>query len=374
MDETPTTKLKRTRFAEIFYSLRGQPYRFEGARGAGQNRTWLRAIFDSNAKRTLLYTGRQVSKSTSQAAIIGADSALIPYLRTTYVTPTGKQTQEFSTQKLAPLFNDSPKFKALFLDSSCVSQVFNKSLVNRSHITMGSAFHNADGLRGISSDLLAIDEIQDIMAESIKILEETVSASNYKWFMYSGTPKTKSHSIDSYWRASSQNTWAVKCTGCSKWNFPLGEKNIKAEGLSCEFCAHLLDHTNGEWIVKYRGAIWEGWHITQLMCPWIPWGDIYDKYAGPTAHHIATFYNEVLGMSYDVGTKPISEEEIMACCDPEYSLEDPKRSKPPTLFAGLDWALQSPDIGDAPSFTILTIGGFDNDRFRVYDVHRYQGI
>jgi len=63
----------------------------------------------------------------------------------------------------------------------------------------------------------------------------------------------------------------------------------------------------------------------------------------------------------------------MACCEGDYSLGDARRRRPEVVFAGLDWALQSPEMSDAPSFTILTLLGRDQDRLRVYDVKRYAG-
>ena len=366
MTETTLT-LSRSRFAQHFLRLRSEPYGFD-------QRVWLPAIFDSSHKKKVLYTGRQISKSTTDAATMLTDSGCIPHFQTTLVMPTQMQTQRFSNLRLKPMIIDSPRFRALWFDNQCTDQVFNKTFSNGSVINMGSAFQDADSMRGVSSDRLILDEVQDLLTESVRVLEQTASASPYRYFLYSGTPKSTSHSIESYWRRSTQNVWAVRCEHCTYWNVPLGEQNLRPHGLSCSNCEGLIDSEVGEWVCSFPDAEWEGWHVSQLMCPWIIFDEIWEQYAGVDPYPRNVFYNEVLGFSYDVGHSPVSEGQIMACCDEDYSMEDAKRTRPQKMFAGLDWALQSPDMSVAPSYTILTIGGLENDRIRVHDIKKYAGF
>ncbi len=364
-------KVRRSDMVQKLLQLGPKPYVFDD--GGKEWRSWLQPIFDTPHRKNLFYTGRQISKSTSQAAIMLADSALIPYFKTTYVSPTQSQTMRFSKQRLGALIKDSKLFSKAFCSRELVNQVFNREFKTGAHIALGSAFHDADSMRGVSSDRLALDEIQDIMTESIKVLEQTVSASPHRYFLYSGTPKTRSHAIDRYWGSSTQNCWAAKCLACNKWNMPLGEANLLPEGLSCSKCRKILDPRNGQWVCRFPEATWQGWHISQLMCPWIPWREIWDNYDGPSAYPRSTFFNEVLGFSYDIGQSPITQEEVMACCRPGLSLQN-RTLRYPEVYAGLDWAMQNPDISVSPSYTILTMLVVHQDRYEVVFVKRYSGL
>ena len=52
----------------------------------------------------------------------------------------------------------------------------------------------------------------------------------------------------------------------------------------------------------------------------------------------AKFYNEVLGLPYDSGVKPITEAQLRACCTYGNIMEppDPNKIRGP-VFAGIDW-------------------------------------
>jgi len=293
-----TLSLSRAAFPEHFLRLRNRPYGY-------RQREWLRPLQNSKAHKKLLYTGRQVSKSTTDAVTILTDSAAYPDFQSTLVMPTEKQTLRFSSQRLRPLIQDSPRYRALWFDPGCTDQALTKSFVNGSIVNMGSAFQSADSMRGVSSDRLLLDEIQDLLTESVRVMEQTVSASPYRYYQYSGTPKTTSHAIESYWRRSTQNYWAVRCAACGYWNVPLGEPNLRPAGLSCAHCERLIDAGRGQWVCSFPDAEWEGWHISQLMCAapagWIPWEEIHAQYAGTEPWPRHTFFNEVLGFSMDTG-------------------------------------------------------------------------
>lgn len=366
--------LNRADFSEVFFTLKGQPFSFEG-------REWLRPIYVSNAPRKMLKTARQVGKSTHLATTVLSDSAMIDYFASLYCSPTSTQTGRFSRQRLSPLMKDSPVYRRGYWSKRCIDAVYNKTLKNRSSIVLGSAFHDADGMRGESADRLCVDEIQDIHSSSINVLEETLFNSSYDYRLYAGTPKTTAHATDYYYNASTQNEWGVRCSHCNLWNLPLGEDNMHPEYLACASCGKDITGDvieNGEWITKHYDAPFEGWHISQLMCTWKPWHTIYEKYHGPTSLPAALFYNEVLGFSFDTGTKPITDDDIIPNCVSTYSIinnEDPIfLSQCPTVtFAGLDWAVQSPDLSEAPSYTVFVVLGMEQGRLRVIDIKKYLG-
>ena len=175
-----------------------------------------------------------------------------------------------------------------------------KKFVTHSDITFRYAFLHADRVRGISADMLLLDEIQDVLTEVIPVIEEALSHSPYKILRYSGTPKSLDNTISYYWnRFSTKNEWVVPCDGCNNWNV-LGLKNIGKTGLICSKCGKAIStrHERAQW-ASMRSPEWiknppvsnpfEGYRIPQVMCPWVSWEDILDKRKRYTK---AQFFNE----------------------------------------------------------------------------------
>ncbi len=349
------------------------------------SRKYLVPIYDrirGTHKRIILKAGRQVEKSTTLANKIIANCCRKYNFASLYVAPRGKQTSQFSNDRVRPVIRYSP-YVSMFMDKNCTDQVFDKTFTNGSMQYFRSAYLTPDACRGISADQLNIDEIQDILPDNIPVIEECVSHSDYKFFLYSGTPKTSDNSMEFYWKLSTQREWMVKCRHCRHWNY-LDENSIGTVSLICKKCGKVIYPTDGQWVIFNKEGTWEGYRISQLMVPWIK---IHDPTGGEEAiidkrrrYSSARFHNEVLGLSYDLGQKPITEEEVRACCD----LRHPVTKNPcgnvistePWIknfpcFAGIDWGT---GVGEVASYTILTIGAYlSPDRFSIFFMKRFVG-
>jgi hypothetical protein len=251
--------------------------------------------------------------------------------------------------------------------------------------------------------LACIDELQDMLINNIPVIMECLSHSKYKFQKYAGTPKTFENTIEQYWEMSSQCEWMVPCdcqtvslpqggsagasSGGRFWNF-LDEKNIDEKlGVVCKRCGKRLDVTKGQWAAASPGSSLVGYRIPQLMVPWIintprDWEVLVHKFK---TYPSAQFNNEVLGLSYDHSSKPITQAELQGCCStpnmwssfnsPE-ALADARRY---LLFGGVDWG-EGRDGGTTPSgkvavasYTVFTIAGYDGKKFRTFWVKKYTG-
>lgn len=355
------------------------PFSFNG-------RSYLRLPYDTAAKRTLLKMSRQTEKSTMLGNKCLTYACLINSFSVLYVSPTNAQTKIFSQDRLKEPIETSEHLQA-WSNTKLQDNVFLKKFVNRSQITLRYAFHNADRIRGIASDMVLIDEIQDIMTDNIDVIEESASHSPYKIFIYSGTPKSNDNAIEFYWtNFSTQNEWIIPCRhhGTPKdpsswrWNI-LREDNIGPVGLVCDKCRNPIDPTDpdAQWAsmnpeVKTKlSDYYEGFHIPQLMVPWLEWPEILDK---QTKMSRATFYNEVLGLSFDSGNRPLTTQDIVDNCDPRLSMTDSSlaelhnrlgQSSP--IFAGIDWG------SSEGSYTVLCLGTYINEKFTIFYLHRFEG-
>lgn len=366
-----------------------------------KERRYLRQIYDTPSKRTLLKCGRQVEKSTLLGNKLLSYSCINTAMNSLYVSPTNMQAKVFSQDRLAEPIATSNYLKS-WTTTKLSDSVFLKKFINRSQITLRYAYLNADRVRGIPADVICLDEIQDLLTDNIPVIEECASHSVLRIagethrggiFMYSGTPKSLDNTLEHYWATqSTQNEWAVPChrhslqTGSGKisnvyWNI-LSEDHIGKDGLVCEKCHKPISAMDDDarWVSLNPGILksdtikkpFEGFRIPQLMVPWISHADIIQKQA---TYSRAKFYNEVLGLSYDSGTRPLTRQDVLDNCDPrlrldpeyqEYLLKYLGAALP--VYAGIDWG-----TGEN-TYTVLSLGAYMGDsRFTIFYVHRFEG-
>lgn len=349
-----------------------------------KERRYLKQIYDCPEKRVLLMCGRQVEKSTTLGNKTLSYACLIPHFRILYVSPSSTQTKEFSKTRIKEMMETCPVLRTWF-PSHLTDNVFEKRAINRSVITLRYAFLNADRCRGLSADLIAMDEFQDLLLDNIPVIEEAASHSHFKWFIYSGTPKSLDNPIQHYWdNYSTQNEWVVPCKrhgfsqvpGSWHWNI-LGENNIGLNGLICDKCGELIDPSDedAQWIKTGfpdpRFETFEGFRIPQLMVPWSDWSNILTKY---NQYPRAKFYNEVLGQSFDSGQRPLKRQDILDNCDPNLKMNVRtikdllKTIGGKRIYAGIDWGQDSNN-----SYTILTLAAYIDGFFTVFFCYRFSG-
>lgn len=326
-------------------------------------------------------------------------SVVLPYHKSLYVSPSHAQTRQFSNEKLKPVLEKSPFVKKYFQDTSVSTQVFEKGFTNGSFIFMRSCFRTADRARGISANDLYLDEIQDLLISEIPVIAECTSHFDDYFHLFAGTPKTFDNPIEYFWKDSTQNEWMVKCGACNHWNF-LDEGNIAptdlynsrtlAPGPVCKKCMKHINVAGGKWMTFNPAGSRQGYRIPQLMVPWITGTyDQWDKLLWKRDNYpTGQFYNEVLGLSFDSANKPITQDELLSCCDPErsfipypFTVTDISRLGQQPLAAGVDWGEGNDGAGRTPSgklrvasYTVLTIGYYATpDNFQVVYSKKYTG-
>lgn len=343
-----------------------------------EGRRHMFAIYNTSAPRVLLTCARQTEKSTTLGNLTLNYSCLIPSFKTLYVSPSSMQTKVFSNDRIKEAIETSPVLQS-FTNNVLSQNVFEKQFVNRSKITLRYSFLNADRVRGIAAYMLLIDEIQDIIEENIPIIERCTdhAPDHFKRYVYSGTPKSVDNTIEKYRsRHSRQGEWVVPCDRCGGgdfkyWNI-LGEQNIGKKGLICAKCGEKINpqHPDAQWAFMVDDAPFESYRINGLMVPWKKWSEILFDYE---TNGRAKFFNEVLGLSYDSGIRPLTMKQVRDCCKEHISMH-PKDlrqyytagyDKP--VFMGLDYG------SGENSYTIITIGTYVDSKFRIIYMERCIG-
>jgi hypothetical protein len=181
-------QLSKSNFVERFLHLNNQPISLDLY-------PHMRTVLDVKPKRNVvLQFARQCTKSTSLANLIIANAILLPHDPTPthpisggfmqlFVSPSVDQTKIFSYDRITPPM-ESPFVKKYYLSGNLVQNVFSKQLLNGSKIYLRYAHLTADRLRGISSDAVFFDEVQDINMDIIYVVSQTMSRSFYKWRHY----------------------------------------------------------------------------------------------------------------------------------------------------------------------------------------------
>jgi hypothetical protein len=347
-----------------------------------EGRRHMRRCYDTPAKRVLLCCARQVEKSTLLGNTLLCYSCLVPAHKSLYISPSATQTKTFSADRLKEPIETSPILSA-YTTKMLSQNVFEKQFANRSKITLRYAFLNADRARGIPAWRLAIDELQDILFDNIPVIEQCTAHAPERWksFYYSGTPKSLDNTIEYYRsRWSTQGEWVVPCDrhggdGGRYWNV-LGERNIGKDGLICEKCGGGINPMNdgAQWanMVEYDPlrTPFESYRISQLMVPWRSWNEImldYQRYPRDR------FYNEVLGISCDSGTRPLTAGQLIAVCDDKASMSDhalqahKAKAFGQPVFMGVDWGSGS------TAYTVVFLGTYDEQKFRIFYAKRFTG-
>lgn len=356
------------------------PYKGDLKNFSFEGRRYLVPIYDTPSQRLLLQCGRQVEKSTTLGNITLTYTMLRRHFRSLFVSPTQQQTETFSRDRIQTPIEYSQTLQAFTQGANTKNNVLYKKFVTGSDLTLRYAFLHADRVRGISADMLLLDEIQDILTDIIPIIEEALSHSPFKILRYSGTPKSLDNTISYYWNQfSTQNEWVVPCEGCNTWNV-LGIDNIGTKFLICSKCGRQIypDHPKAQW-ASMRSPQWlkhppvstpfEGYRIPQLIAPWIKWEDILDK---KKRYSRAQFFNEVLGLGFDSGEKPINKESLIKCCRPSLTntLEHAKKfvvNRKRKVYLGIDWG-----TGEN-TYTILVAGCYVGRVFTIFYCKRYEG-
>jgi Phage terminase large subunit gpA, ATPase domain len=335
---------KLREFCEQCVFLKRKPMTFTGRRYLGK-------VLASTAQRLVLRCSRQVEKTTLLVNRILYNAVMDPGIQMLLVCPRREQASTFSNSRLIPAIADSPFIRRVLMGrTSRRLPVMNCRFANGSELFVRAAFHSADAVRGLSADVLFVDEFQDIAAGDLAVLQETLSHSKRGQIVLTGTPKLIDNHLEAVFRQSTACEWLVPCPGCKR-STRLDERVLDPRGLRCPECGEELDPRRGKWVARNPTSVWgDGFWINHLMVPWLNADEIFVRQA---AYDPARFKNECLGLPCALGDHVITREEIEACCGDRpmaKSQADLPGEGRDRLIAGIDWG------GGTTSATVLVIG------------------
>jgi hypothetical protein len=370
--------VKKSQLIENLLNFQGSPISFN-------DYLISKEIIDLNPRKMILLGGRQISKSFTVSVNNLAKCMIQKYYYILYISPTLDQTRTFSNEKIRARINESEKFKKWFIDKNSIQNVFEKDFTNGSKIYFRAATQG-DTLRGISTDEVNFDEIQDIPSDIVPIALEVMSGKRDTpekktgFITYTGTAKTIYNYSTVLWNKSSKISPILLCPDCRYHNVP-SEENIHEDYLRCKRCKGRLSVRPPHLILLPLGdkdAELTGFWIPQIVLPLhvedpIKWKQLYIKLK---EYPKEKFLNEIMGIPAGSGSTMITEDDLKACCYPEFEMWDSYKDvrgmaggKFP-IYAGIDWAITNQE---GKSFTVFSVGRYNTftKRFTIVFIKKF---
>jgi hypothetical protein len=352
----------KLKFCEDFVFLDRDLISFEG-------RPYLPAIYGVTARNLVLRCSRQTEKSTFLVNTLLFAACTSPGIQILFVSPRMEQARLFSNVRLLPAIEQSPLIRRTLLGTRKQKlPVMNLEFANGSRVFVRASYHNADSARGISADLLLVDEMQDIAPGSLPVLQETLSHSLNRRIILTGTPKSVDNHLEGIFNQSTANEWTVTCSACRKGTI-LNEHALGPHGIVCPDCGQSLDPTQGRWESRNPEATWgDGYWINHAMVPWVNYCELADR---QRTYDPAQFKNEVLGLPSALGDHVVTRTEMEACCTElpmAKSIDEIPAEGRGHLIAGIDWG------GGGVARTVIVIGFMRPDfSFQICHMDRFPG-
>ncbi len=223
-----------------------------------------------------------------------------------YTLPTATDVNDMAGGKINRIIAQNPILSKWVQDHDTVEQ---KS-VGKQIIYYRSTFV-AKAAMMVSSNLNVHDEVDASDASVITQYETRLEAKSDGKRWYFSHPSIAGFGVDIQWQQSDKKEWFITCPHCAHEHIMVYPNCIKNGEYVCEKCAGILndeDRIRGEWRATTEGKF-SGYHISQMMCPWISALNIVEKAQDPKKDK-QYFANYVLGYPY-IGSENKIEPAIV---------------------------------------------------------------
>lgn len=232
-----------------------------------------------------------------------------------YTLPTDSDIKDMAGGKVNRIVAQNPVLSDWVKDHDSVEQ---KSVGESIIYYRGTWTQKAAMM--VSSDLNIHDETDASNADVITQYETRLAAKADGMRWYFSHPSIAGHGVDIFWQQSDKKEWVITCPGCTKQQILSWPEsiNIEKQCYECKYCRQPIEddtRRHGEWKPTARGEF-SGYHISQLMCPWITAAKIIESYNDPNKNE-QYFYNYVLGLPYVGSENKISSATVLKNVVPE---------------------------------------------------------
>lgn len=318
---------------------KGEPFDFK-------DRPFLLDILTDFSPRLVVTACAQVGKSVT---FIMKVLFAVKYLRfnVIYTFPTDDDVKEFVASKVNKILQANlHEFEGMASDNIERKELNDRFIYFKGTISKSAAIST-------TADLRVHDETSRSDQNALITYGSRTKASQYRGTWQFSNPGVERDSLDLEWSISDQKEWTITCEHCQTEQFLTFPEslNLEKKYYQCTTCkGQLADDTrrHGKWVAQNPDSKISGYHVSHLMCAWIPAEDIIEESQGDPAY----FNNFVLGKSYSPGDLSVTKTTIL-------DLWTPKNLRTDKIFIGID-------VGNIKHYVIrselgiLKMGRFSN--------------
>jgi len=237
-----------------------------------------------------------------------------------YTLPTQTDVYEMVSSSFNRLIAQNPDLKSLVQEGDTVSHKF----VGNGVIRFRGTWTDKQAMM-YPSTLNIHDEVDASDLRVITLMENRLAATPNGKRWYFSHPSIAGTGVDVYWEQSDKKEWFITCPNCHEEQILTWPESISVERLAyvCKHCdSEILDsdRTRGKWIATASGNF-SGYHISQLMCPWISAEKIIEAKNDPLKDE-QFFYNYVLGLPYAASEDVVTTDQVLQNVTDEFNAQE----------------------------------------------------
>ena len=309
MDEITPEKMEQVS-PYIFIKLRGIKNEM-GKLLSFKDRAFLIEILEDRSQFQVILKAPQIGMTVLQL-IKSLWWAFFEKIDIVYTLPTQTDVQDMAGGKINRIIAQNPIFMDWIKDHDTVDQ----KAVGQNIIHYRGTFTQKAATM-VTSKLNIHDEKDASNPEVITQYETRLQAEPGGMIWVYSHPSIIGAGVDIEWQKSDQKEWFVKCSQCNEIQFLEWPHSIDQvrKCYQCKYCfAEITDQQRREgyngvhsWKKLYPEAEWSGYHISQLMCAWIPASKIIKDFKEKEAQY---FHNFTLALPYADAKSKVTLETI----------------------------------------------------------------
>ena len=214
-----------------------------------------------------------------------------------YTLPSDSDVWEFVPSKVDKIIQQNPLIREML----STDKVEMKQIANRFIYYKGTRSKTAPIMT--TADLLIHDEKDRSDQGILGTYRSRTKFSKYGGLWTLSNPSVSKFGVDLDWRISNRQEWMIRCDKCKteqilRWDRNVNEQKGIYECVNCKKEITDNERRLGDWVAGNPNAEISGYHISQLMAPWINAKQLI-KDRGETDEEY--FNNFVLGEPVDAG-------------------------------------------------------------------------
>jgi hypothetical protein len=265
-----------------------------------------------------------------------------PRTKTIFFFPTDEKVKDFSSDRLAPIIDDSPRLHSICRGTQ------NSGL---KHIGLSSIYlrgmYAKEGTKSVNADCLIFDELDESKRANKRQALQRIKHSEFRYIFELSTPTLPGFGIDEQWVTTDQRFWHLACRcpeGCVlEDHFP--ECVVLRNGewvLRCPTCGKEdLDPCEPATVGEYVGWLpllperqRRGYHLTQLFSTVLDREETMEWW--DSGKDRDEFYNSVLGKPFAGDRMPLPMEVLNRCKADGFDLDPRRANMNDRIFVGVD--------------------------------------